>query len=43
MGSKDTELMKHSATNCCYNYIPKYFEIALEASDIILLIFSNNF
>jgi IS30 family transposase len=27
----------------CYNHTPKYFEITLEASDIILLIFSNNF
>jgi hypothetical protein len=26
----------------CYNYTPKYFEITLVASDIILLIFSNN-
>jgi hypothetical protein len=25
------------------NYTPKYFEITLVASDIILLIFSNNF
>jgi hypothetical protein len=26
----------------CYNHIPKYFEITLEASDIIFLMFSNN-
>jgi hypothetical protein len=26
----------------CYNHIPKCFEITLEASDIILLMFSNN-
>jgi hypothetical protein len=27
----------------CYNYTPKYFEITLVASDMILLMFSNNF
>jgi predicted secreted protein len=41
--SETAKLPKRSATVVCYNYTSKYFEITLEASDIILLMFSNNF
>jgi hypothetical protein len=43
MVNKITRTINHSATYCWHSQMFKYFEITLEASDIILLIFSSSF
>jgi hypothetical protein len=40
---KITRTINHSATNCLAHQMFKYSAIILEASDIILLMFSNSF
>jgi hypothetical protein len=42
-GATNVKLMKHSATNCLLQLYTQVFGITLEASDIILLMFSSNF